>query len=910
MNKWPVITNEIRMYSPDIVLISESWIPGSNDYSHFNFDNYVSFADSRIDRRGGGTLILARASLRPTQLKLLGNYHHRCNIVAINIGVAERKTVVCCAYRPPDSTISESNSFIEQLEAINSSADVRILAGDFNLPHINWVKPSLTRRDNVSNVFQQACDEMGVTQCVTSNTLGNHVLDLVLLSHPNNLAECKCCPPIATSDHQAVLFAVSMKRAIQTRKQRSVQPIFDKADLQYAAQQLLTVNWRIVFSNDRHVDDYVASFMSVFVSILTKSLLANVSPSRPNHARIVPKHIRALTLKKRRLWKKVHDVRSLQVYLAACDNVKVAIRQYTSRQELDLVNHPNQAAFYKYVSRALGQQQVHHQLVNSEGNAVTDDVIAAEMFNAEFSRNFSRPLQHTLGAVAKATNTLVFSVSQQETYAALASSSNSSPGPDGISGSLLRQLAPVLALPLSIIFQQSLAQNVFPTAWKTATVIPVYKGKGPKTQASSYRPISLCSTIGKALERIVNKQIIDNCKPVVKTQHGFTKGRSTLTNLLCAEHEIAECVNNKHPYDVITFDFSRAFDRVPHHLLLHELANRGISGKALVWLQSYLSGRTQAVRVAGALSSAVTVTSGVIQGSSLGPTLFTIYIDSLLSELDITSSAYADDLKFIVNLSRISQKLVQDNIDKVHRWSASRGMPLSVEKCLVLHCGSSNPRYDYQCGSSNLPVVESLTDLGITRSCDGTYSEHVSSVVQKGRRLVGMCFRGLQSRDASFLMRVYKTYILPVLNYASPIWSPHLRQEVDELEAIQRKFTKRLEGQSQCTYGRRLHNLSLLSLESQRLHADLLTVHRLRHNGMDMSLEDAGLCVSSSNTRGGGVKLVHLRPTSVAAASHFNYRAASLWNSLPTNITGLSNSSSFKLASTRWLFDADTAFFD
>jgi hypothetical protein len=77
-----------------------------------------------------------------------------------------------------------------------------------------------------------------------------------------------------------------------------------------------------------------------------------------------------------------------------------------------------------------------------------------------------------------------------------------------------------------------------------------------------------------------------------------------------------------------------------------------------------------------------------------------------------------------------------------------------------------------------------------------------------------------------------------------------------------------------------------------------------------MSLEDAGLCVSSSNTRGGGVKLVHLRPTSVAAASHFNYRAASLWNSLPTNITGLSNSSSFKLASTRWLFDADTAFFD
>jgi hypothetical protein len=90
--------------------------------------------------------------------------------------------------------------------------------------------------------------------------------------------------------------------------------------------------------------------------------------------------------------------------------------------------------------------------------------------------------------------------------------------------------------------------------------------------------------------------------------------------------------------------FSRAFDHVPHHLLIQELADRGITGTALHWLQSYLSERKQIVRVANALSTATAVSSGVIQGFSLGPTLFTICIVNLLSQIDITANAYADDL--------------------------------------------------------------------------------------------------------------------------------------------------------------------------------------------------------------------------------------------------------------------------
>jgi hypothetical protein len=618
------IVNEIRLYSPDIILVSESWIPATVDLNQFCFDNYIVFGNSRADRRGGGTLILARSCLRPTAVKLRDDAQHEYNITAIHVGVAAQKTVVCCAYRPPNTSVAESDSFIEQLEAINTSADVRIFAGDYNYPHIDWMRPSQTKRDSISNAFQHSCDEMGLVQCVTCSTLGDNVLDLVLLSHLDSLLECKCCPPIASSDHQAVLFSVNMRKEGQGNTQQLAQPKFDKADLQYAELQLSAVNWRKVFVNDRHVDDYVTSFMSVLIPVLTQSLPTTRTRSN-KHKRTVPRPIRALILKKRRLWRKIHDVQSLRAYTTACDKVKEAIRQYINRQELDLVEHPNQAAFYKYVNRTLGKQQTQHQLVDDTGRAVTDDVIAACMFNREFASNFS-PSTASVPVATAAHFSQAFNVTLQDTYTALASSSNSSPGPDSISGFVLRRLARTLALPLSIIFQQSLTQGVFPTAWKKATVIPIYKGKGSRALASSYRPISLCSTIGKTLERIVNKQVLEMCQPLCKAQHGFTRGRSTVTNLLCAERDIADCTNNKHPYDVITFDFSRAFDRVPHHLLIQELADRGITGTALHWLQSYLSGRTQTVRVANALSTATAVSSGVIQGSSLGPTLFTVYI--------------------------------------------------------------------------------------------------------------------------------------------------------------------------------------------------------------------------------------------------------------------------------------------
>ena len=150
------------------------------------------------------------------------------------------------------------------------------------------------------------------------------------------------------------------------------------------------------------------------------------------------------------------------------------------------------------------------------------------------------------------------------------------------------------------------------------------------------------------------------------------------------------------------------------------LSNRGVSGRALEWIQSFLTDRTQIVHCEG-LSTLAAVTSGVIQGSCLGPILWSIFMDSLLSEINIPSVAFADDFKLLASLACYSYSTVQENIDRIYAWPQRMRMQLSISKCLVIHYGVNNPHFQYDCGTSILPASDTFVDLGVLRSAFGKW---------------------------------------------------------------------------------------------------------------------------------------------------------------------------------------------
>ena len=224
-------------------------------------------------------------------------------------------------------------------------------------------------------------------------------------------------------------------------------------------------------------------------------------------------------------------------------------------------------------------------------------------------------------------------------------------GPDNIKPRLLKELSDVIAPILTTIFRLSYETGEIPDAWRTALVTPAFK-KGQKYKAENYRPISLTCVCCKIFEHIVTSHIMKHAERsniLFPLQHGFRKGRSCETQLIEFTDDITKNMENGKQTDVLIMDFSKAFDKVSHSLLLHKLDHYGIRGKTNRWIQAFLTGRSQSVVVEGQKSQSVDVESGVPQGSVLGPSLFLFYINDIPTGIDSTVRLFADDTVVYLN---------------------------------------------------------------------------------------------------------------------------------------------------------------------------------------------------------------------------------------------------------------------
>ena len=227
-----------------------------------------------------------------------------------------------------------------------------------------------------------------------------------------------------------------------------------------------------------------------------------------------------------------------------------------------------------------------------------------------------------------------------------------------------------------------------PTLWKSAIITRIHKGDS-RELVTNYRSISLLLIPAKCLERIVHSAIYDHVSPfLTEWQHGFIKGRSCDTQLILTHHQWATALDKGRQVDVVFLDFSKAFDKVNHAVLLQKLCNFGITGPLLQWCESYLSNRLQRVVLDGISSSWSDVSSGVPQGSLLGPLFFAIFISDLPDVVlspGSTIALYADDCK----CSRIIDtagdlELLQQDLDSLHQWSVRNFMNFNVKKCKIM----------------------------------------------------------------------------------------------------------------------------------------------------------------------------------------------------------------------------------
>ena len=291
---------------------------------------------------------------------------------------------------------------------------------------------------------------------------------------------------------------------------------------------------------------------------------------------------------------------------------------------------------------------------------------------------------------------------------------------------------------LKVILDKSLDTGNVPYDWRVGNVALIYK-RGEQSVPQNYCPISLTSTVCKVLEHIISSQVMKHLESnniINDFQHGFRHNRSCETQLILFIDDLAKNYDMGKQTDVILMDIAKAFDKVPHNRLRHKLEWYGVAGNAYRWISSFLSERYQRVTIDNVSSDFVAVTSGVPQGTVLGPILFIIYMNDVAENIKhSTIRLFADDIILYKEImSEIDVQKLQEDLKSLEVWENTWLLKFSIPKCHVLKITRSikyKITTSYYLHGTPLEIVENSKYLGITIQSVLKWSKHIHNITTK-----------------------------------------------------------------------------------------------------------------------------------------------------------------------------------
>lgn len=281
--------------------------------------------------------------------------------------------------------------------------------------------------------------------------------------------------------------------------------------------------------------------------------------------------------------------------------------------------------------------------------------------------------------------------------------------------------------------------------------------------------------------------------------------------------------------------------------------------------------------------------------------LFVIYINDFPDVLANLTKLYADDTKILSEISSVDSRIkLQEDLDRAYEWTQDWLLKFNVNKCVVMHYGANNQKYQYHINGIPLAESEMERDLGVIFSTNLKWKNQVITAANTANQMLGRIKKSFVHFDCKLLLLLYKTFIRPHLEFAIPVWSPCLKGDCDVLERVQHRATKLAHSISNLSYENRLSKLGLTTLQERRQRGDMIQLYKIMH-GVEHLDRGNQFQIIQNQVRGHCFKYFKEISRLQSRENYFYNRSANLWNSLPNELVTASTVNSFKAGFDCWM---------
>lgn len=910
-SKLDLLQTYIKSLDLDIIALTETKLKNSISTNLINLDGYDCIRLDRSHKSGGGLLVYFKDFLKIEVVNLPKSLK-QCEHLSFSVKSSRRKSLFfTLVYRPPNCNIDTFNSSLEHFLLDLNVNSPHCFLGDFNIdlstPVVNPKAAYFLSILHAFNYSQTISEHTRLTPNKSS------LLDLIILndkisSTKSSVLDCNL------SDHQATLLEWDIALMCKQQKHtyftyRSFKD-FSADKFNHAIQNCNWTNYYNENNPDVAWNIFTSNIMSVFDKLAPLKCCRIQSKRSGNKPWITSEVLNAMKLRDS-LYKQFKNNRSN-------DNFK---KYKIARNRVNTLVNKNRYVFFQNHFMKDNSGKSHWKTINNLLGKSSSPVTPPVSPNL-FAEHFADIASHTNQGVSfsptfesflrNAPNTTFsFQYCSETDAKRLLRNLNCSRscGLDNISNYMLKAAGSSIVSSLTYLFNLCISNARLPDVWKKAKVIPIFK-KGPPTEPSNYRPISLLSSTSKLFERFLSLQLtsyFESNSLLSPYQHGFRSGHSTLSALISLTEHINMAID-KNKFVLASFlDLSKAFDTVHHITLLKKLSYYGINGSSLLLLKSYLTNRQLTVFLNSHSKSPFhNLSAGVPQGSVLGPLLFLIYTNDLQHSLLSSSvNVYADDTVIYSTSSsfQLAQALLINDLQRISSWFRANRLKLNVDKTQYIVFGTRHmtkhcPSLPITLNGTNVDRCKHVKYLGLEIDENLTFEEHISNLCSKLCRTLGPLNSIKHLIPFNMRKSVYQALILPHITYGITVWSTTSSSQLSRIGKILNRTCRQILSIRKATdistkdcYGK-LNWLNLDQLIIYHLYIDSFRLIHLQAP-FNVSLPPRANCIHTHLTRS-NQSFQRFRSTNSYGLKTLAHRTSFNWNSLPIELQSPQPISSFK----------------